>query len=156
MSILSAGDKAPIFKGFDQNGTAISSTKLKGKKVILFFYPKDSTPTCTIEACNLRDNYSKLQQLDLTLIGVSPDDLKSHLKFSTANELPFSLISDDGHAICETYGGWGEKNMYGKLYMGVKRTTFIIDEKGKIEHIFEKVDAKNHSRQIINQLKKLV
>jgi thioredoxin-dependent peroxiredoxin len=156
MPMLLIGDKAPSFKGFDQNGATISSTKLKGKKVVLFFYPKDSTPTCTIEVCNLRDNYSKLLETDLTLIGVSPDDTKSHLKFATANDLPFPLITDEGHAICEKYGVWVEKNMYGKLYMGVKRTTFLIDEEGKIMHIFDKVDAKNHSRQIINQLKKIV
>ncbi len=143
------GDKAPIFSGIDQNGNKISLKDFKGKKVILFFYPKDDTSGCTVEACNLRDNRSALMKKGFVVIGVSADDEKSHKKFSDKFNLPFSLIADTNKKIIEKYGVWGEKSMYGRKYMGIIRKTFVIDEKGEIEKIFDKVDTKNHTQQIL-------
>lgn len=143
------GDKAPIFSGIDQNGNKISLKDFKGKKVILFFYPKDDTSGCTAEACNLRDNRSALMKKGFVVIGVSADDEKSHKKFSDKFNLPFSLIADTNKKIIEKYGVWGEKSMYGRKYMGIIRKTFVIDEKGEIEKIFDKVDTKNHTQQIL-------
>jgi|SRR5512138_250911 peroxiredoxin Q/BCP len=152
MEQLKEGDKAPLFKGKDQDEKWVGLEEFKGKKVILYFYPKDDTPGCTAEACNLRDNYEDLLKRGFAIIGVSPDDEKSHAKFRSKFELPFSLIADPDAGIISKYGAWGEKNMYGKKYMGVLRSTFVIDESGKIMKIFRKVDTNNHTRQILDEL----
>lgn len=149
---LQEGDKAPVFKGKDQHGKIVSLSDLKGKKVILYFYPKDNTPGCTAQACNLRDNYDELLKRGYEIIGVSVDDEKSHQKFITKYDLPFTLIADTDHRIVEQYGLWVEKNMYGRKYMGTARYTFIINEKGIIEKIFAKVDTKRHSEQILDAI----
>ena len=149
---LSEGDNAPAFKAKDQNGKAISLADFKGKKVVLYFYPEDDTPTCTIEACNLRDNYEPLQQKGLVVLGVSPDDEKKHKKFEEKYKLPFTLLADPDKKIIDKYGVWGEKNMYGRKYMGLFRTTFLIDEKGKIIKIFKKPKSKIHSEEILKAL----
>ncbi len=144
------GEKAPEFKGVTQRGETISITDFKGKKLILYFYPKDNTSGCTAEACNLSENYNKLQAAGYEVVGVSPDSIKSHQKFSEKHQLPFPLIADTEKEILKAYGVWGEKKMYGKTYMGVKRTTFIINEDGKIEQIIDKVETKDHTNQILN------
>ena len=133
---LKEGQKAPTFKGIDQNGKPLGLSDYKGKKVVLYFYPEDDTPTCTIQACNLRDNYTLLKQHGFIVIGVSPDDVNKHQKFEKKYDLPFTLVSDPNRKIIEKYGVWGEKSLYGRKYIGLHRTTFIIDEKGKIEKIF--------------------
>lgn len=148
MTELKEGLKAPFFQGTDQNGNKISLDDFKGKKVVLYFYPKDNTPGCTNEACNLRDNYNDLIYKGFVVIGVSPDSDSSHKKFAAKHKLPFPLISDTEKKIMTDYGTWGEKKMYGKTFMGVLRTTFIIDEEGKIEEIIRKVDTRKHSEQI--------
>lgn len=148
MAELKVGDKAPQFTSKNQNGEEIKLSDFKGKKVILYFYPKDNTPGCTTEACNFRDNYQSLLKDGFEVIGVSIDSEQSHQKFISKFELPFNLISDEDKKIVEDYGVWVEKNMYGKKYMGTARTTFIIDEKGIIQHIIKKVDNKNASQQI--------
>ena len=150
MAELKEGAKAPAFKGVDQNGQPISLADFKGKKVILYFYPKDDTPGCTAQACNLRDNYKALIKKGFQVIGVSVDDVKSHKKFETKYELPFSLIADEDHTIVEKYGVWGEKKFMGKTYMGTSRTTFLIDETGKLRHIITKPDTKNHTEEILD------
>ncbi|TCO07399.1 thioredoxin-dependent thiol peroxidase [Natronoflexus pectinivorans] len=149
MANLKEGDIAPAFKGNNQKGETISLSDFKGKKVVLYFYPKDNTPGCTAESCNLNDNYGAFQAKGYEIIGVSPDDEKSHQKFADKFGLQFNLIADTEKEILEAYGVWGEKKMYGKTYMGVNRTTFIIDENGVIEKIIAKVDTKNHASQII-------
>ncbi|MBV2226204.1 thioredoxin-dependent thiol peroxidase [Sphingobacterium sp.] len=148
MAELKVGDKAPQFTSKNQNGEEIKLSDFKGKKVILYFYPKDNTPGCTTEACNFRDNYQSLLKDGFEVIGVSIDSEQSHQKFISKFELPFNLVSDEDKKIVEDYGVWVEKNMYGKKYMGTARTTFIIDEKGIIQHIIKKVDNKNASQQI--------
>lgn len=148
MAELKVGDKAPNFKAKNQNGEELSLSDFKEKKVILYFYPKDNTPGCTTEACNFRDNYQSLLKDGFEVIGVSIDSEQSHQKFISKFELPFNLVSDEDKKIVESYGVWVEKNMYGKKYMGTARTTFIIDEKGTIQHIIKKVDNKNASQQI--------
>ena len=149
MVTLKEGDKAPVFKGIDQNGNKISLADYKGKKVVLFFYPEDDTPTCTIQACNLRDNYALLKQHGFEVIGVSPDDAKSHKKFEKKFNLPFTLIADPKHSILEKYRVWDQKQMFGHKYMGVLRTTFVIDEKGVIRKIFLRPKNKAHAEEII-------
>lgn len=149
MSLLTEGTKAPAFKGINEKGETVSLAQYKGKKLVLYFYPKDSTPGCTAEACDLRDNYHQFQAKGYEILGVSPDSAKSHVKFITKYDLPFSLLADEDHSIAEAFGAWGEKKLYGKTYMGVIRSTFIIDEKGKIEKVIEKVDTKAHSKQIL-------
>ena len=146
---LKIGDKAPDFKGVTQDGAAISLSDFKGKKLILFFYPKDNTPGCTAEACNLRDNYVQFQKLGYEVVGVSKDSEKSHLNFISKHNLPYNLIADTDKSIINAYGVWGEKIMYGKKAEGLNRTTFIISENGVIENIITKVDTKNHVSQII-------
>jgi peroxiredoxin Q/BCP len=146
---LKVGDKAPVFKGVDQDGNNISLTDYKGKKVVLYFYPKDNTPGCTAQACNLRDNYKALLKTGYIVIGVSTDDEKSHLKFIKKFDLPFPLIADTDKSINEQYGVWGEKSMFGKKYMGTIRTTFVIDEKGIISEIIDKVKTEDHTAQIL-------
>ena len=138
MILLTEGDKAPNFKSKDQNGKSISLKDFKGKKVVLYFYPEDDTPTCTIEACNLRDNYSLLKKNHLIILGVSPDDEKKHKKFEQKYDLPFTLVTDPGKKIIDKYGVWGEKHLYGRKYMGLHRTTFLIDAKGIIKKKFRK------------------
>ncbi len=152
MKKLKEGDKAPAFEGINQDGNTIRLSDLKGKKVILYFYPKDDTPGCTAEACSLRDSHSELAERGFEVIGVSPDNEKSHIKFKSKYNLPYNLISDTEKKILKDYGAWGEKNMYGKIVEGVLRTTFIIDEEGVIEKIFTKVDTKEHARQILEGL----
>jgi peroxiredoxin Q/BCP len=149
MTHLKEGAPAPVFKGKDQNGKNIGLDDFKGKKVILYFYPKDDTPGCTAEACNLRDNYEDLLSRGFAIIGVSPDNEKSHTRFISKYSLPFSLIADPEAEIIKAYGAWGEKKMYGKSYMGVLRTTYIIDESGKILKTIDKVDTQDHTRQIL-------
>jgi peroxiredoxin Q/BCP len=140
---------APDFEAFNQDGKAVKLSDYRGKKVVLYFYPKDNTPTCTTQACNLRDNYKKLLKNGYVVLGVSVDNVKSHAKFKAKFELPFDLIADPDHAIIDKYGVWGEKMMYGKKYMGTFRTTFVIDEKGIITEIIDKVESKAHASQII-------
>jgi peroxiredoxin Q/BCP len=152
MSKLTTGDKAPMFEGVNQNGKKINLNDFKGKKLILYFYPKDNTPGCTAEACNLNDNYEMWIKKGYEVVGVSPDNEKSHLKFIEKFGLKFNLIADTENKILEAYGAWGEKSMYGKKYMGVLRTTYIINENGIIESVFDKVDTKNHTKQIIEAL----
>jgi peroxiredoxin Q/BCP len=152
--MLKKGSKAPAFIGIDQDGNSISLKDFEGKKLILFFYPKDSTPTCTTEACNLRDNYAALSKKGFSIIGVSADSVKSHSNFIKKNNLPFSLIADLESKIIKSYKVWGEKMMYGKTYEGILRTTFVISEQGKIELVIDKVDAKNHTEQILELLSK--
>lgn len=153
MAEIKEGSKAPAFKGIDQNGNPISLADYKGKKLILFFYPKDNTPTCTNEVCNLRDNYKLLQKNGFELLGVSIDEAKSHQKFIAKYDLPFPLLADADQKIVNAYQVWVEKSMYGRTFMGTARRTFIIDEKGKIAHIVEKVDSKNHTEQILEIIK---
>lgn len=146
---LKEGDKAPYFKGLNQDGKEISLDDYKGKRLVLYFYPKDDTSGCTAEACSLNDNYSQLTGKGYEVVGVSPDSVSSHLKFIAKYNLAFNLIADTEKKILETYGVWAEKSMYGRKYMGVLRTTFIINEKGIIEKIITKVDTKKHAEQII-------
>lgn len=148
MATLEIGDKAPAISANNQNGQPVQLSDFLGKKVILYFYPKDNTPGCTTEACNFRDNYQSLLKDGLEVLGVSIDSEQSHQKFISKHELPFSLLADEDQKIVNDYGVWVEKNMYGKKYMGTARTTFIIDEKGLIQHIIKKVDNKNASQQI--------
>jgi len=148
MKELKEGDKAPAIKAKNQNGEIVQLSDFIGKKVILYFYPKDNTPGCTTEACNFRDNYQSLLQDGYEVLGVSVDDEQSHQKFISKFELPFNLLADDDKKIVEDYGVWVEKNMYGKKYMGTARTTFVIDEEGMIKHIIKKVDNQNASQQI--------
>ncbi len=152
MKELKQGDQAPEFTSTDQNGHKISLSQFKGKKVVLYFYPKDNTPGCTAEACDFRDNYQGLLAKGIEVLGVSVDDEKSHQKFVDKFNLPFTLLADTDHAIVEAYGVWGEKNMYGKKYMGIHRTTFVIDENGVIAHIITKVDTKSPTEQVLQLL----
>lgn len=149
---LKEGQKAPAFTGRDQDGNKVSLSQYKGKKLALYFYPQDLTPTCTVQACNLRDNFSLLQQRGIEVVGVSPDDMSKHQRFRERNSLPFPLIADTEHKILEKYGVWGEKQMFGNRYMGVYRTTFLIDEKGIIKKIFLKPKSKEHAKEIIESL----
>lgn len=144
------GDKAPTFKAKDQNGNTISLSDFKGQQVVLFFYPEDDTPTCTEEVCNLRDNFFVLKKKGFVILGISPDDVKSHKKFEQKFQLPYPLLADPDKKIIHAYGLWAEKQMFGRKYMGVLRQTFIIDEKGKIAKIFRKVHSKNHTQQILD------
>jgi peroxiredoxin Q/BCP len=146
---LQAGDKAPAFKAKNENGETVSLANFKGKKLVLYFYPKDDTPGCTAEACDLRDNYKLFQKQGYEILGVSPDNEAKHQKFIAKYELPFSLLADTDNVVATAYGTWGEKSMYGKKYMGILRATFVIDEKGKIEKVIEKVDTKKHTAQLL-------
>ena len=147
--MLKVGDKAPDFKGIDQDRKEINLSDYSGKKLVLYFYPKDSTPGCTSEACDLRDNYETFLAKGYDIIGVSADSEKSHQNFIAKYSLPFKLISDKEKIILKAYNAWGEKKMYGKTYEGVLRKTFVISEKGLIENIIEKVDTKKHTAQIL-------
>jgi thioredoxin-dependent peroxiredoxin len=146
---LQAGSKAPDFKTTDQDGKQVKLADFKGKKVVLYFYPKDQTPGCTAEACSLRDNYKTLQKAGYEVLGISSDDEKSHRKFIEKEKLPFRLLADTDKSVHHLFGTWVEKSMYGRKYMGTARVTFIIDEKGIIEEVIEKVDTKNHADQIL-------
>ena len=148
---LKPGDNAPDFEVNDQNGNPVHLSDFKGKKVVLYFYPKDNTPGCTAEACNLRDNFAQFQQSGYVIFGVSTDSEKSHQKFIEKQNLPFSLLADTDKQIHEKYGTWVEKQMYGRNYMGTARKTFIIDEEGKIEKIIDKVNTKEHTGQILSE-----
>jgi len=154
MSELKEGQKAPDFTGTDQDGKTVTLSQFTGKKVVLYFYPKDDTPGCTAEACDFRDNYQGLVAKGITVLGVSTDDEKSHQKFATKHNLPFTLLADTDKTIVEAYGVWGEKNMYGKKYMGINRTTFLINEEGVVSHIIKKVDTKNSTAQVLELLEK--
>ncbi|MEQ8358239.1 MAG: thioredoxin-dependent thiol peroxidase [Cytophagales bacterium] len=147
---VSIGDKAPQFEGIDQNGDPIKLSDFKGKKVVLYFYPKDNTPGCTAESCNLRDHNDDFQSKGYQIIGISSDSPKSHLKFIDKYDLPFPLIADEDKTIHEQFGTWVEKSMYGRKYMGTQRSTFVIDENGVIEDIIEKVKTKDHASQILS------
>ena len=146
---IEVGQKAPDFESKDQDGNPIKLSAFKGKKVVLYFYPKDNTPGCTAQACDLRDNYEALQKAGYVVLGISSDSGKSHKKFIEKYELPFPLIADEDKSVHEKYNTWVEKNMYGRTYMGTKRTTFIINEDGVLEEIIDKVKTKEHTNQII-------
>ena len=148
---LKLGDKAPYFEGKDQNGNLISLDILKGKTIVLYFYPKDDTPGCTATACSLRDEYQFLSKKNYVIIGVSADDEKSHLKFAKKYNLPFSLLADTTNKIMKAYNVWGLKQFMGKIYDGIIRTTFIIDETGIIKNVIKSVDTKNHAQQILSE-----
>lgn len=146
---LEVGKQAPGFEAKDQNGNLIKLADFKGRKVVLYFYPKDNTPGCTAQACNLRDNYDALQKAGYIVLGVSSDSEKSHQKFIDKQQLPFPLIADEDLKVHEAYGTWVEKSMYGRKYMGTARTTFVIDENGLLSEIIEKVNTKEHTSQIL-------
>ncbi len=150
MSQLKAGDKAPEFTAKDQNGKPVSLADFKGKTVILYFYPKDDTPTCTVEACDFRDNYQSLLAKGYQVIGVSADDEKSHKKFEKKFNLPFPLIADTDLKIVNAYGVWGDKVLFGREYQGILRTTFIIDAEGKVAHVIDKVTSATASQQVLD------
>ncbi|MDF2193616.1 thioredoxin-dependent thiol peroxidase [Paraflavitalea sp. CAU 1676] len=149
MVTLQAGDKAPAFKGKDQDGKVVSLSEFKGKKVVLYFYPQDGTPTCTVQACNLRDNYSLLKAEGFEILGVSPDEAVKHKKFEAKHQLPFTLLADPEHKIIDKYGVWDEKQLYGRKYMGLLRTTFVIDEKGFIRKVILRPKSKQHAEEIV-------
>jgi peroxiredoxin Q/BCP len=153
---LQAGDKAPDFVVNDQDGKPVKLSDLKGKKVVLYFYPKDMTPGCTAEACSLRDNYKAMQKQGYEVLGVSTDNEKLHRKFIEKEKLPFRLLADTDRTLHDAYGTWVEKSMYGRKYMGTARVTFVIDDKGIIEEIIGKVDTKNHAAQILKNPAKAV
>ena len=148
--MLQVGDIAPDFEVTDQEGKLIRLSDFRGKKVVLYFYPKDNTPGCTAQACNLRDNYELLQKQGFVVLGVSSDSEKSHQRFIEKFQLPFSLLADNEQIVATAYGVWVEKSMYGRTYMGTARTTFVIDEQGQIAEIISKVDTKNHVAQLIS------
>ena len=147
--MLKEGTTAPAFKTTDENGDTVSLKDLRGQKVVLYFYPKDDTPGCTKEACSFRDGFAKFKKQGINVLGVSPDSEASHKKFVTKYKLPFTLLADTDRSIAEAYGVWGEKKFMGRKYMGVHRTTFLIDEKGKIKKIFEKVKPEDHAREVL-------
>ena len=147
--MLKIGDKAPDFQGLNEKGEQVNLRDFEGKKLILFFYPKDDTPGCTAEACSLRDSYQELRDKNFELLGISVDDAKKHNKFIAKYTLPFSLIADTEHVVVNAYGVWGEKKFMGKVFDGIHRKTFVIDEKGTIERVFEKVKTDDHAAQIL-------
>jgi peroxiredoxin Q/BCP len=147
-----AGSLAPEFSLLDQNGKAISLSDFRGKSVVLYFYPKDDTPGCTKEACNFRDNYQDYEQAGVVILGVSPDSVKSHTRFSSKFQLPFTLLADEDHQVCELYGVWGKKKYMGREYDGVYRTTFLIDAEGRIKKVFENVKPEEHSQEVLAAL----
>ena len=152
MTHLKAGGKAPNFKGKDENGNSVSLADFNGKKLILYFYPADNTPTCTVEACNLRDSFDTLKKEGYAILGVSPDSAKKHQNFIKKHNLPFPLLVDEDLAITKAYGVWGLKKTFGREYEGLLRTTFVIDEKSVIEKIFDKVESKRHAGQILEAM----
>ncbi len=153
MTELKIGDKAPSFTLPTDGSDKMSLSSLKGEKVVLYFYPKDDTPGCTKESCSFNDNLSQLNKLNTQVVGISKCSVKKHDKFKAKYNLNFPLVSDEEHDVCEQYGTWVEKNMYGKKYMGIERTTFLIDEKGKIEQIWRKIKVKDHTEAVIEAIK---
>jgi peroxiredoxin Q/BCP len=149
------GNKAPAITLKDQDGTKVTLNDFKGKNVVLYFYPKDNTSGCTKEACNFRDDFPKFGQLNAVILGVSPDSVESHKKFSGKYDMPFKLLSDEKKEIVEKYGVWKEKSMYGRKYMGVERSTFIIDKDGKVKRVFRKVKVADHNKEVTEALKEL-
>jgi peroxiredoxin Q/BCP len=149
---ISAGVKAPEFTLLDDSGISRKLSDYRGKPVLLYFYPKDDTPGCTQEACNFRDDYSSYQQADVTILGLSPDPVKKHAKFKKKYNLPFTLLADTGHEVCDLYGVWGKKKFMGREYDGVLRTTFLIDADGNIAHVFEGVKPAEHSSEVLAAL----
>jgi thioredoxin-dependent peroxiredoxin len=147
---LKEGDPAPAFSAVNESGQTVSLTDYAGKKLVLYFYPKDDTPGCTAESCSLRDGYPQFVAKGYEILGVSPDSVKKHVKFREKYQLPFSLLADEDHAVAEAFGVWGQKKFMGRTYDGIHRTTFIIDEKGTIERIIEKVDTDNHAGQLLS------
>ena len=154
MAKLNVGDMAPDFTGLTQEGNSLSPSDLKGSRIVLYFYPKDNTSGCTLEAKSLRDGKAELAERGYRIIGVSPDSERSHQNFCAKHDLNFTLLADTDHSICEAFGVWAEKSMYGRKYMGVVRTTFLLDEEGRITHIFNKVKTAEHYQQIVNELDK--
>lgn len=152
MSMPQAGEPAPDFELPDEEGNLFRLSDLRGQPLILFFYPKDDTPGCTKEACGFRDDYSAYQRAGVRLLGVSPDSSSSHTKFKDKYDLPFTLLADEEHRVSEAYGVWGTKKMFGREYMGIKRTTFLIDKDGKVSQVFEKVKPDGHSHQLLGAL----
>ena len=152
MALLSIGDKAPAFRTTDQDGEPVSLSDFKGKKVVLYFYPKDDTPGCTKEACSIRDGWSQFRRKKVAVLGVSVDDAKSHRKFVDKYSLPFTLLADTDKKIVNDYGVWGEKSMYGRKYMGTNRVTYLIDEKGKIAAVWPKVKVADHVDEVIEAI----
>lgn len=153
--MLKEGIKAPVFSLPDQNGNKISLSELSGKNIVLYFYPKDDTSGCTKEACQFRDAFPKFKGVNAVILGVSPDSVESHKKFEQKYKLPFRLLSDEKKSVLEKYGVWKEKSMYGRKYMGVERTTFVIGSDGKIKKIFNKVKVPDHDKQVLDALKDL-
>jgi peroxiredoxin Q/BCP len=149
MALLGVGDKAPAFKTVDQDGNAVSLSDFRGRKAVLYFYPKDDTPGCTKEACGFRDAWSKFRRRKIAVLGVSVDDAKSHRKFADKYSLPFTLLADPEKAIVNAYGVWGEKSMYGRKYMGTNRVTYLIDEKGTIASVWPRVKPEGHADEIL-------
>ena len=154
MAKLNVGDMAPDFTGLTQDGNSLSLSDLKGSRTVLYFYPKDNTSGCTLEAKSLRDGKAELAERGYRIIGVSPDSERSHQNFCAKHDLNFTLLANTDHSICEAFGVWAEKSMYGRKYMGVVRTTFLLDEEGRITHIFNKVKTAEHYQQIVNELDK--
>jgi peroxiredoxin Q/BCP len=152
--MLKVGAKAPEFTLLSTDGESVSLKSFRGKKVVLYFYPKDDTPGCTKEACNFRDHHQTLKRRDLVILGVSPDSVESHNKFRSKYNLPFTLLSDPDHKVASAYGAWGKKKLYGREYDGILRSTFIIDEKGTIEHIFDKVKVDTHAEDVLSAVSK--
>jgi peroxiredoxin Q/BCP len=150
--MLQEGMMAPDFALTADGDREVALSDFRGQRVVLYFYPKDDTPGCTTEACNFRDDYSEVMAAGAVVLGVSPDSVKSHDKFKLKYELPFALLSDPDHQVAEMYGAWGEKKMYGRTYMGIIRSTFVIDEEGKIVKVFPKVRPKNHSQEVLAAL----
>ena len=154
-TLVKVGAQAPAFSLFNEQGKLVSLKDLKGKKVVLYFYPKDHTPGCTQESCDFRDNFARVKAAGAIVYGVSRDSSSSHEKFKTKLNLPFSLLVDEEGKMCEAYGVWQEKNLYGRKYMGIVRSTFILDEKGKVAFVYPKVSVKGHVDQVLEDLKKL-
>jgi peroxiredoxin Q/BCP len=152
MALLQVGMQAPNFKTIDQNGEWVTLEQFRGKKVVLYFYPKDDTPGCTKEACAFRDNFEKFRKINVEVLGVSIDDKKKHKKFAEKYNLPFRLLADTEKKIVQDYGVWGEKSLYGKKYMGTNRVTYLIDENGKIEQVFPKVKPETHAEELLQAL----
>lgn len=152
--MLKAGAKAPEFTLHSTDGTTVTLASLRGKKVVLYFYPKDDTPGCTKEACSFRDQHQALKRHDVVVLGISPDSIESHEKFRSKFNLPFTLLSDPDHKVASAYGAWGKKKLYGREYDGILRSTFVIDEKGNIAHVFDKVKVDTHADDVLSVVSK--
>ena len=151
-SVLTPGSPAPAFSLRSDEGTTVSLADFKGRRVVLYFYPKDDTSGCTTEACEFRDSWAAVRRAGAVVLGVSPDSIASHQKFKTKHELPFTLLADENHAVAEAYGVWGEKSMYGRKYQGILRTTVILDERGRVARVFSKVKPKGHAAEVLAAL----